>query len=206
MKNKLAAGFILLLAAIVVFLYFYFDKRFALSVIFRSWGVWGVLASILVMTMICLTPIPAEGLLLLVLKIYGVWMGTLYAWFGAIFSAFLVFVIARRLGAPMLQSLITPARFSEVDKWVGTRGKMGLLFVRLLPIPGFLTSYILATMPSIPLWSFVWTAAVSIIPYYIGVALIYLGFSTHAVVWIVGGVFALALLWSITFMVKKRWG
>jgi len=199
------AAAILFLAVAIVGLYLYFDQKYALSAIFRSWGVWGILISIIVMTMICLTPMPAEGLLILLLKIYGVLLGTLYAWISAILSAFAVYFIARRLGAPMLQSLITPERFSQVDRWVGKKGKIGLLVVRLLPIPGFLASYILATMPSIRLWPFVWTAAVSIIPYYVGVSLIFLGVTTHAFVWILGGLFALALIWGITYYIRRRW-
>jgi uncharacterized membrane protein YdjX (TVP38/TMEM64 family) len=166
----------------------------------------GICIVIVVMALICVTPIPSEGLLILILKIYGTWFGILYAWFGSLASTLLVFMIARYVGANVLQSLITPQRFSQVDRWIQRRGTIGILIVRLLPIPGFLTSYILGTMPSIRLWAYVWTAAISIIPYYVGVTFIFLGIFSHGVHWIAIGMVGLALLWGATYYAKKKWG
>lgn len=194
-----------LLVIMAVVLFFYYDRHNALSSVFRSWGLIGDVIAILVMAVICITPLPSEGLLVLYLKIFGTWWGVTYGWLGAVLSSVVVFFVARHLGTPILRSAITPARFHQVDTWVQKRGVAGLLFARLLPIPGFLISYILGTIPSIGLWSYVWTAAVSIIPYYVGSALIYIGIASHLFTWLVIGVIALLLFWLLGYMVKKRW-
>lgn len=197
-----AVGFI---GVIAVVLFFYYDKHDALSIVFRSWGVLGILAAILFMAVLCMTPIPSESLLVLYLHVYGVGAGVLYAWLGSIVSSLIVFVVARVLGKPLLKSMITDARFNSIDKWIDERGTAGLLIVRLLPIPGFLVSYVVGTIPSVGLWRFVWTAAVTVIPYYAGASLIYLGVATHLVIWICVGLVGLCLFWLAVWLMRKRW-
>lgn len=204
-KRKVVSALIFVIVTLAVVLYLYFDRNNSLSNIIRSLGIFGIFITIVVMSLVCVTPLPSEGLLILILKIYGTMFGIFYAWVGSLISTFIVFVLARYVGASILQSLITPKRFEQVDRWIQGKGTIGLLIVRLLPIPGFLTSYILGTMPSIRLWAFVWTAAVSIIPYYIGVACIFRGISSHGTSWISIGAVALILLWGTTHFVKKKW-
>jgi uncharacterized membrane protein YdjX (TVP38/TMEM64 family) len=204
-KGKVWYIAIFFVAVVVLGLFLYFDRNNVISRTLRSWGSAGIIFAIIMMAIICITPMPSEGLLIMYLKIYGPWWGGLYAWMGAVLSSLVVFVAARHLGKPLLQSLITPKRFEQVDKWVRDKGTPGLLFLRLLPIPGFIVSYIVGTIPSVTLWSFVWTAAVSIIPYYVSSALIYLGVSSHLYTWLgIGGV-AFALFWVIGYLFKKKW-
>jgi len=204
-KKRLWSTAISILVVISVVLFFYYDKHDSLSRAFRAWGIIGIIIAIILMAILCITPIPSESLLILYLKIYGVTAGTLYSWLGSILSSLIVFFIARLLGKPVLRAMITDARFDLVDKWIQDRGTMGLFLVRLLPIPGFVVSYFVGTIPSIGLWSFTWTAAVSVIPYYIAIALIYLGFSTGLVAWAAGGFGGLLLVGAVVYMVRKRY-
>jgi uncharacterized membrane protein YdjX (TVP38/TMEM64 family) len=196
------AALFVVVVAVGVFLYL--DRHDALSSVLRSWGIVGIIAAIVVMAMTCATPLPAEGLLVLYMKIYGAWWGAFYSWIGAIVSSLFVFGAARYLGTPILRSMVTPERWNQVDRWVKERGTSGLLFARLLPLPGFIVSYIVGTIPSVRLWSYIWTGAVSIMPYYIGTALIFLGVSRRLTVWLALGSLALVMCWGVTFVVKKK--
>lgn len=206
MSNKqiwpTAIGF---LGIIAVVLFFYYDRHDVLSTIFRSWGVLGIFAAILFMAVLCMTPIPSESLLVLYLHVYGVGPGVVYSWLGSIVSSLIVFVVARVVGKPLLKSMITDTRFDSIDNWIGRHGTSGLLILRLLPIPGFLVSYVVGTIPSVGLWKFVWTAAVTVIPYYMGASLIYLGVASHLVIWIGVGFIGLCLFWLTVWMLRKRW-
>jgi uncharacterized membrane protein YdjX (TVP38/TMEM64 family) len=203
-KSKVWTISTLLVVVVVVTLFLYLDRHDALSQVLRSWGVVGVMAAILVMAMTCVTPLPAEGLLVLYMKIYGAWWGAFYSWIGAILSSLVVFVAARYVGTPILRSVVTPDRFHQVDRWVKEKGTSGLLFARLLPLPGFIISYVVGTIPSVRLWSYIWTGAVSIMPYYIATALIFLGISRRLVWWLTLGSLAIVMFWGVTYVVKKR--
>ncbi len=190
---------------VCVVLFFYYDRHNTLSSSLRSWGVPGVVAAILFMAVLCVTPIPSESLLILYMRIYGVGPGVLYSWLGSIVSTIIVYVVARLVGTPLLTAVLSDSRFNVIDQWIRKKGTLGLLVVRLLPIPGFLVSYVVGTIPSVGLWRFTWTAAVSVIPYYVGAALIYLGIATHLVTWIAVGLSGMVAFWVLVYTVRKKW-
>jgi uncharacterized membrane protein YdjX (TVP38/TMEM64 family) len=186
-------------------LYLYYDRHTMLSSFLRSLGILGIAIAIILMAVICATPVPSEGLLIVYLKIYGAWWGSFYAWIGAVLSSFIVFMISRYVGTTLLQSVITQPRFEIVDHWIKKRGTSGLLFMRLLPLPGFIVSYIVGTIPSVRLWSYVWTGAVAVLPYYAGASMLYLGLSHRFVSFISIGVGTLSLFWISGYFVKRKW-
>ncbi|HBP63273.1 MAG TPA: TVP38/TMEM64 family protein, partial [Desulfosporosinus sp.] len=49
-----------------------------------------------------------------------------------------------------------------------------------------------------------WTAALSMIPYYVGTALVFLGVSQETWIWLVLGIIALILIWSAGYFLNKR--
>lgn len=192
----------ILVTLIVVFLYL--DRRNEISSSIQGLGFLGMFIAIVLMAFLHLTPVPSEGLLVLYLKIYGIYLGTLIAWLGSALSTLLIFFIARYYGQRFLQKLVTPERFNMVDNWVKRKGSLGLLIARLLPIPAFLVNYIAGVIPSVRFWPYVWTGALSIIPYYLGTALVFLGVSRAIWVWlIVGGIMIIAF-WSLGYMFNRR--
>jgi uncharacterized membrane protein YdjX (TVP38/TMEM64 family) len=203
-KRKVGSTAILMLAFGLAILFLYLDRANDLSNFLQSLGALGTLMAVLIMAIIAVTPMPSEGFLIVLLKVYGAWWGILYSWIGAVLSSFVVFEIARHVGKPFLQSVITPIRFNQVDHWVKKRGTSGVFLARLLPIPGFIVSYILGTIPSVRLFVFVWTAAVSIVPYYVGAAFIYLGVSKHLVLWLSLGFIALSVFWVAGYTVRTK--
>lgn len=193
------AAFVILIAA-----FFYFDRRNEISVIIQAWGAMGVVFAILLMTALCMTPIPSEGLVVMFLKIYGIYEGIFFAWLGSTLSALVIFIIVRFYGKTLMQKLITPERFNTVDHWVKGKGSIGLLVARLLPIPAFAVNYIAGAMPSMKLWTYLWTAALSMIPYYVGTALVFLGVARETWIWLVLGAVALIVFWSTGYLLNKR--
>lgn len=206
-RNILRYGWTgLIIAAFVVLIatFFYFDSRNEISVIIREWGLWGVVFAVLLMAALCMTPIPSEGLVVLYLKIYGIYQGVFIAWLGSTLSAVAIFIIIRVYGQKLMQKLISPDRFKVVDHWVKGKGSMGLFIARLLPIPAFAVNYIAGAMPSMKLWTYLWTAALAIIPYYVGTALVFLGVSRETWIWLVLGLAALIVFWGTGYVLNKR--
>lgn len=193
------AAFVILIAA-----FFYFDRRNQISTIIQAWGAWGAVFAVLLMTALCMTPIPSEGLVVMFLKIFGVYEGVLFAWVGSTLSSLVIFILVRFYGQTLMQKLISSERFNTVDHWVKGKGSLGLLVARLLPIPAFAVNYIAGAMPSMKLWTYLWTAAVSMIPYYIGTALVFIGVARATWLWLVLGFGALVLFWGTGYFLNKR--
>jgi uncharacterized membrane protein YdjX (TVP38/TMEM64 family) len=164
---------ITLVLAAVIFLYF--DRGNQVSTLIVSWGVIGIVFAILLMAAIFMTPVPSEGLVIIYLKIYGLYLGSLYSWIGSVAGSFALFFLARRYGQNLVKKLITQDRFEIVNTWVAKKGLLGLIISRLVPIPLFFVNFIVGTMPSIKLWPYLWTAAIAIIPYFVVMAMIYAG-------------------------------
>jgi uncharacterized membrane protein YdjX (TVP38/TMEM64 family) len=194
--------FILIITLIVCF--FYFDRQNQLSQVIRSWGPGGILLSILLMTAICITPIPSEGLVILLLKVFGIYEGPLYSWLGSILGSLVIFFLARHFGQVFFRKMITPQRFEMIDHWIQKKGSTGLLVARLLPIPAFAVNYITALMPSVKLWPYIWTSALSMIPYYLWTALLYVGIAKSIrTALIIGGV-AIIIFWGINLTLSNK--
>lgn len=196
-------GVILICMSLVV-TFLYFDRHGALSVPLRSWGIWGVILAVLLMALLSVIPIPAEFLLVLNMKVYGVPYGIFYAWIGTMIGTLTTFVIARYLGAPLVKHWVSEQNWTKVEMWVKRRGARGLLLARLLPIPAPIVNYAAGLMKSISLWNYLWTAAVSIWPYYIGAASLFVGIPNRFAPWIALGVALLFSLWIMSYFLSKK--
>ena len=156
-----------------------FDRKGRVAHMIHEFGWFGVVLAILLMALICLTPIPSEGLLLMYLNIFGISWGLVLSWGGSAISTAIIFVISRYFGNFMLRRAMKHKRFAQVNDWVSDRGSFGLLMARLLPVPAFVVNYAAGMVPSINFWTYFWTGVVSLIPYYLASTLFYLGLSTH---------------------------
>lgn len=193
-------GCVLVLAVLVLYL----DRTGVISNAVRAWGPGGIVLAVLLMAILCLTPVPSEGLLVIYMKVYGIWWGVLYSWVGALLSALIIFPIARKYGQSVMLRFVPEGTFIEIDDWVRRKGTFGLLIARLLPLPGFAISYVAGVLPSIRLWAYFWTAAVSLIPYYVGASLVFLGITTRFTGVLAVGAVALAMFWAIGYWFHRR--
>ncbi|WP_407306785.1 TVP38/TMEM64 family protein [Desulfosporosinus sp. SB140] len=197
-------GIIIAVFIVLIATFFYFDRQNRISTIIQAWGAWGVVFAVLLMTAVCMTPIPSEGLVVMFMKIFGVYEGVFFAWVGSTFSSLVIFILVRFYGRTLMQKLISPERFNTVDHWVKGKGSFGLLVARLLPIPAFAVNYIAGAMPSMKFWTYLWTAALSMIPYYVGTALVFLGVAQSTWLWLALGFGALILFWGTGYFLNKR--
>lgn len=203
-KQSWLVPMIILISLFMVALFFYFDQQDGVTVIIRSWGISGVIIGILLMGIICMTPIPSEGLLLIFLKIYGIFLGLLYAWIGSSIGAIAIFILARSILSPMIEELIGSLQQHRVEQWVKKRGVSGLLFVRLLPIPAFVVNYTVGLLPGVGFFQYLWTAIVSMAPYYAGTIFMFLGIVNGIFSWILIGLFIVIILFILSFIVNRK--
>ena len=59
-------------------------------------------------------------------------------------------------------------------------------------------------MPSIKFWPYFWTAAVSILPYYVVTSLVFMGIYKGTWQWLIFGGIAVAVFWGGTYALKRE--
>lgn len=71
-------------------------------------------------------------------------------------------------------------------------------------MPASVVNYIAGLVQSVGSWDYIWTAAISIIPYYMGAALIYMGIFSKFAVWLFVGGFVVVAFWITSYLVNRR--
>ncbi|PWI58398.1 TVP38/TMEM64 family protein [Sulfoacidibacillus thermotolerans] len=208
-KQKITQSWIMYALAGMTFLavaiFFYLDERGEMTAMIRSYGLMGVIIAVFLMGAICMTPIPSEGLLLIFLKVYGVLYGLLFAWIGSTLGAISIFFLARFVIQPVVISMITEERLQQIDHFIRKRGTSGLLIARLLPIPAVLVNYAAGILPAVRFSGYLWTAVVSLLPYYMGTVFLFLGIMSGLDHWLlIGGVIILLLIGTSYFFNQKE--
>lgn len=193
--------FVIGILIIVAFLYI--DRGQAVSNIILSAGWLGIVTAIFLITLLSMTPIPTESLTIMCLKSYGIGWGIFYSWVGSTLSSVAIFLLVRSIREPILQLVISQERFEQVNKWIKRKGTIGLVIARLLPLPAFIVNYITAMIPAIEFWSYLWTAALTIIPSYLVTALIFMGISANLRIWLVIGSLGMCLIWVSSYLLNR---
>jgi uncharacterized membrane protein YdjX (TVP38/TMEM64 family) len=130
----------------------------------RSWGMWGVAASMLLMVLHSFVPFPAEIVAMANGMLYGPWWGTVITWTGAMLGAYLAFGLARWLGRPFVRAMIAERHHEKLDDWVARQGG-GMLFVsRFVPVISFNLINYAAGLTAISWWTFTWATGLGILP------------------------------------------
>ena len=202
-KNYIHFFLILFLMAVLVAGFLYFDQRYAISPSIQRLGLLGNVLAVILMALLYMTPVPSEGLLVLCMKIYGIYLGIFISWLGMDLSSIIIFLFARVYGQKLLQKTVSPERFIMVNDWVQRRGVLGLLIARLLPIPALAINCIASVIPSIEFWPYFWTATVSIVPYYIETALVFLGIYKGVWQWLIFGFVAIVIFGSGSYVLSR---
>jgi uncharacterized membrane protein YdjX (TVP38/TMEM64 family) len=129
-----------------------------------SWGMWGVVASILLMVLHSFVPFPAEFVAMANGMLYGPFWGTLITWTGAMLGAYLAFGLARWLGRPFVQTMVAPRHHRAIDRWAERQGGGVLLFSRFVPVISFNLINYAAGLTAISWWTFTWATGLGILP------------------------------------------
>jgi len=85
----------------------------AFEEVIRSWGHWGVLASI------------------------GLMWGTAITWLGAMLGALLAFALSRTFGRPFVEAVVVRRDWRTLDNWTGQHAAQMVFLARFLPVISF---------------------------------------------------------------------
>jgi uncharacterized membrane protein YdjX (TVP38/TMEM64 family) len=130
----------------------------------RSWGAWGVLASIGLMIVHSFIPFPAELLACANGMIYGAVWGTVITWTGAMLGAVIAFGLARRLGRPFVERMVARRNWGALDDWAARNGWQVALISRFIPVIAFNLINYAAGLVRMRWWRFIWTTSLGILP------------------------------------------
>jgi uncharacterized membrane protein YdjX (TVP38/TMEM64 family) len=129
-----------------------------------SWGAWGPLASVGLMVVHSFVPFPAEFLAVANGMVFGLWLGFLVTWTGAMLGALCAFALARWFGAMLIEPLLSPPKWARMRAWVESGGAGALLTARLIPVISFNLVNYAAGLLEVGWWRFIWTTAIGILP------------------------------------------
>lgn len=203
-KSFLWTSLVLLLGIVLIVWYFRIDNRGQVSHWIQALGPVGVVVAIFLMALFCVLPVPSEFLMIMNMRVFGVWWGIFYTWIGAMVGALAVFYMARYFGSRWLHSLVAKERLEQVDRWVERRGAIGLLLARMVPLPFIVVNYAAGVMRSVKAFDYAWTTGIGLLPYDIGAALVFLGVSKRFTVWFIVGALAVVLIWLAGYWFSRH--
>ncbi len=179
----------------LVGLFLHLDRQNMISNAIRETGSLGILIAIFLMAAFCIIPVPSEFLMIMNMKVFGVWWGICYTWIGAMLGAVMVFFMARYFGRQILHAFIAEEKLQRVNQWVENRGRMGLLLARLVPLPFIVVNYAAGVLKSVRIWNYIWTTGIGLLPYDLGAALVFIGLSKQYTIWLIVGGAAVIGIW-----------
>jgi len=192
-----AAGLVVLLVAGVAGIWLWLRARGVdlagmstsdVEAMVRGWEPWAWLGSIALMVLHSFVPLPAEIIALANGMLFGPWWGVAVTWIGAMLGAVLAYGLARALGRPAVRGLVPARHWARLEAIPVRAGP--LLVIRLMPVISFNLVNYAAGLLGVPLWRFLWTTALGILP--IVVTMVVLGRELMAAPWWVWSAFALA--------------
>lgn len=171
----------------------------------RATGAWAPLAVIVLMILHSFVPFPAEILAICAGAVFGTVLGSLLIWTGAMLGALVAFYLSRRLGRQVLRNWLPETQAKRLDDWTQDRGALALLISRFIPVIAFNLINYAAGLTRVPVWTFVWTTALGILPFtvlltYLGAQMKDFSWTMLLVVSVIGG----AVVWGLHHLVRSR--
>jgi uncharacterized membrane protein YdjX (TVP38/TMEM64 family) len=127
-----------------------------------NWGMWGIAGSVLLMVLHSFVPVPAEVIAVANGVCFGIVLGVVVTWSGAMLGAMSAFAIARWLGRPLVRRIVSEPRLARLDRCARNAGT--LLILRLIPVVSFNLVNYAAGLAGTGWWTFLWTTALGILP------------------------------------------
>lgn len=133
----------------------------------RSWSTsagWvAPLAYILLYAALTVALVPGSVLTLAAGLLFGAVLGSVVAVVGAVAGGTAAFTLARKAGRGPVEQLIS-GRAARVDRWLGDRGLLAVVTLRLVPLVPFSVANYAAGITAVRLRDFVVGTAVGIVP------------------------------------------
>jgi uncharacterized membrane protein YdjX (TVP38/TMEM64 family) len=139
----------------------------------QSYGVLAPAFSVALALLHIVVPFPAEMLALANGLAFGFWGGLAVTWTGFMLAALLTYAAGRVWGRPLLERFVSDRHRKRLDGWLEREGAFPLLAMRLIPLVPFNALCLGAGTVRAPLWTYVWTTGVGILP--LGAFISYLG-------------------------------
>lgn len=130
----------------------------------RSCGALAVAASIGLMVMHSVVPLPAEIIAAANCMVFGPYWGFIVTWVGAMIAAVVAFGVSRYLGRPLLRGVLSRRAYLRIDQLAARGGVPALILCRLIPLVSFNVINYAAGLMNVSWWTFIWTTAIGIIP------------------------------------------
>ena len=172
----------------------------ALEGAIRSWGAWGVFASIGLMIIHSFVPFPAEFLAIANGMVYGLVWGTVITWIGAMLGAFLAFGLARKFGRPFVERMVTRKDWHIWDNRMAAQGGHLVLISRFIPIIAFNLINYAAGLMRVSWWTFGWATGIGILP--MTILMVVVGDHIESLTWLTWG---LLLAGGLMLWLVLRW-
>lgn len=135
----------------------------AFSASMQAGGSWGPLVALGLFMVLGLVAFPVNVLIVATAAAFGLWPGLLYATVGALVSAFLTYLVGRRMGPGLLRKIIGP-RINRVSRGIAKNGILAVTMVRLMPVAPFTLVNLVAGAIRIPLLDYMVGTALGLAP------------------------------------------
>lgn len=181
------------------------DSHDVLTEHIRELGMGGQMAIIGLMIAHCFVPFPAEFVAFAAGTIYGVYLGTLLTWTGAMIGAILSFWLTRIFGRPFVHAVLPKRQQQKLDRWTEDQGATTLLLSRFIPIISFNLINYAAGLTRIGFWTFVWTTGLGILP--LTTLMVYMGARMRDVSWpwlLVFSAIGIAVMALLHVFIRRR--
>jgi uncharacterized membrane protein YdjX (TVP38/TMEM64 family) len=123
-----------------------------------------VVSGLLMVFQSVLAPLPAFVITFANGLLFGWLFGAILSWSSAMLGAVLCFYLAKFLGRPVIEKMVTKKALDWWDSFFSKYGKHSILIARLLPIVSFdLVSYA-AGVTSVSFWQFFWATGIGQLP------------------------------------------
>jgi uncharacterized membrane protein YdjX (TVP38/TMEM64 family) len=130
-----------------------------------SFGAWAPVVSALVMVLqAVVAPLPAFVVAMANGLLFGAFWGTLLTWSTAMVGAVICFYLARALGRPAVERLVSRLAMNSVDDFFRRYGNNSVLIARLIPLLSFSAISYVAGVTSISFWGYLGATAVGLLP------------------------------------------
>jgi uncharacterized membrane protein YdjX (TVP38/TMEM64 family) len=130
-----------------------------------SFGEWApVIAGLVMVFQAVVAPLPAFVPALANGLLFGAFWGTMLTWSTSLIGAVICFYIARSLGRPAVEKLVSSRAMDSVDRFFKRYGNNSILIARLIPLFSFSAISYVSGVTSISFQGYFWATAVGILP------------------------------------------
>ena len=130
-----------------------------------SFGTWSpVMAGLVMVFQAVVAPLPAFIPALVNGLLFGAFWGTLLTWCTSLIGGLVCFYIARSLGRPAVERLVSRRAMNSVDRFFKRYGNNSVLIARLIPLVSFSAISYVSGVTSISFWGYFWATAIGILP------------------------------------------